>query len=129
MKSRKKFLGRYVMQDVLMHIYFDPDSAAGGDAHFAWHKDGFVRVTIGGKDHTWGEVLGTALHELLEISFRLSKASFSPDFNLLQRRDTGRFRFFMDHDQFTEAVQHVAYVMVFLAPDLSAAYNKKEKAK
>lgn len=123
MKSRKTCLGRFIMQDMMFHVYYDPDSR-DGDGHFGWFRDGFVRVTVGGRDKSWNQVYACALHELMEISFRLSKAAYAPDFNLLRREDSGRYLFVASHDQFTEIVDHVADAMVFLGPELRKAWRK-----
>ena len=109
-------LGRFVIQDILIHAYYDPASTSGGEVRYGWGRDSFATMTIGGKGHTWPQVLSHALHEVMEASLRASKCSYSPDFNLLQRQDTGRFRFFCDHDQFTEACQHAGDMQTILDP-------------
>ena len=119
-------VGRYTMHDNTIDVYYDPNDESG-TARFGWTDSGFIRIVIGGRDTKWAGVAGTALHELMEVSFRLVRAGFEPIFSSLNRRDTGRFRFFLDHDQFTESCQHVGDVLAFLLPDLYRVHKEHTK--
>lgn len=117
--------GRYVLQDTTFELYYDP-GALGGEGIFEFAPGGYVTVVIGKHDNEV-QMLASLLHELLEISFRLSKGAYAPAYTTLTRYDAGRYRFMMDHDQFTEAVQHVGDALYYAWPALLKAAGKAGK--
>lgn len=125
--SRHKpvFIGRYTILCNTVHVYMDPDDQSS-HAEFGWTDGPFIVIQIGILGLKWSQVVGSALHEFMEVGLRLNKNCLEPVCGLT-RNDTGRFRFFMDHDQFTEVVSEVGDVLTFLLPDLSKAYNKETK--
>lgn len=120
-------IGRYTIFCNTFRVYMDPGDASS-HAVFSWSPEGFVRISVGIRGHTWCQVVSSALHEVLEVGLRLKGCCLEPVCGL-PRNDTGRFRFHMDHDQYTEVVQEVGDVLAFLLPDLAKAYNKQTKGK
>ena len=118
-------LGRYTIFCNTFRVYVDPGDESS-HAMFGWSDAGFVNVTIGIRGLTWNRVVASTLHEVMEVGMRLNKNCLEPVCGL-NRYDTGRFRFLMDHDQYTEVVQEVGDVLAFLLPDLAKVYNKVTK--
>ena len=71
----------------------------------------------------WQQVYAAALHEVMEASFIAVLGSFTP-FSSITRSDTGRFRFMLDHDQFTLACIHAGDMMAMMAPEMEKAWKK-----
>jgi len=122
-KHKPAFIGRYILHDILFHVYYDHTYESGAEVAYAWTPHGFVTMTIYGKGKCWQQVYAHALHEVMEASFVAEKVSFSP-FGGLQRQDTGRFRFMLDHDQFTDACLHAGDMLALMVPELEKAWKK-----
>ena len=128
--DREYPLGRYIMHDALFNAYLRvvPEGGVEGTVVPGWTKNGFltlsVRCSVSDSEQ---RVLTTAAHEVYEYSLRLAKAQFSPVFNALDRYDCGRYRFFFDHDQFTEAVGHAEDMLYHLRPSIVAALRRAKR--
>lgn len=118
-------VGRYTMFSNTMRVYYDPLDESGR-AVFGWSDEGFISITLGGRGCGWSELVGTMLHELLEVALRLNNNCLEPVTGLA-RHDTGRFRFHLDHDQFTAVCREVGDVAAFLQPDLYRTWKKHGK--
>lgn len=122
------FLGRYIMHDAMILVYYDWKEL-DSTVQFGWQgKEGsYIRMVIGGTD-CWGGMVSHALHEVMELSMTLEKVSYTPS-GSLDRNDTGRFRFFLDHDEFTDVCRHAGDMLSFLLPALKQAWKPKRALK
>ena len=125
-KSKPTFIGRYILHDLCFHVYYDATRTSGAEVAYAWTPHGYITMTIGGREKCWQQVYAAALHEVMEASFIAVHASFEP-FSGLRRIDSGRFRFMLNHDQFTLACIHAGDMMSLMAPELEKAWKKGRK--
>lgn len=127
-KRNDMFLGRYVMHDAMILVYGDPKTNQGTIA-FGWQKkNAFIQMLIG-LNESWPRVVSVALHEIVELSMRLSKATYQPHHSAMRLDYPSTFRFFFDHDQWTRIADHGGDMLTYLLPGLEVLWKKCQKAK
>ena len=95
----------------------------GDGGEFWTHPEvgAIARVKVGAA-HTWNELVGVLLHEVIELQmtrlgYRLTPA---PDY----AKDNGSYVFLMTHTQFSEVVARCADCIAPALPDLATAFKK-----
>lgn len=118
-------VGRYVMRDSPIEVYLDRNED-GGSVHFAWAPRAYITMNLG-FDSRWTAMVRVALHEVVETALGQVRAAYRPAFSVLQREDTACYRFFMDHDQFTEAMDSCGDMLSYMLPDLKVVWQKMRR--
>lgn len=128
-KARAITVGRYVMHDTPFTVVLTTE-CLGGDVDYGWgsiKEDRTFIVMHIGMNESFGNVMKTVVHEVMEMSIRMAKGAYAPSFNILARDDSDRFHFFMSHFQFTEACDHAGDVLTYLIPDLKRCWRILKK--
>jgi hypothetical protein len=125
---KEVLVGKYVMHDVLLHLYLTEPSGLDGEVERTWGKDGYVRVRIA-MDKSWPSVYGALLHELMEYSMILARCGYQPNYGTLATNDSSTRRFMMSHEDFSLAASHAADVMLYASKDLQRIWKAARKLK
>jgi hypothetical protein len=114
------------MFDATIRLYLDK-TAESSYVTWQWQGGALLQMTLGYAPQSWSRQYDNLLHETLELAFRLRRCHFEPA-SVLTRSDTGRYRFFCDHEEFSEISRHAADMLVYAGPALEEAWERLQKA-
>ena len=128
-KSKKIFVGQYVMNSGNVMLWLDPST---GDS-VAWHEkqDGraglVCRVEVGVKNKVWSGVVQGMLHEFVEASALRERVHLAPTWQFGCPTDS--YFLVMSHSQFTQVINEAGDALAFALPDMEKAWKKWKKEK
>ena len=114
------FLGTYEFCWINFDVYAQAGHA-GGDVFGRPDDKSRPRINIGLNHSSWWGVVGWVMHEAMEWSLDNERARYIHAGEHASGSDQYIFSF--DHNQFSEAVARVAYLLTPLLPVLSDAYR------
>ncbi len=126
-KSRKIFVGQYVMNSGNVMLWLDPST---GDSA-AWHEKqvgeaGLVcRVEVGVKNKAWSGVVQGMLHEFVEASAIRERVHLAPTWQFGCPVDS--YFLVMSHPQFTQVINEAGDALAYALPDMEKAWKKWKK--
>lgn len=97
----------------------------GGEFTFVPTGQPRAQIKIGGDYKNWWQVMNVLLHEAIEFAFCRHHVRFERDTGLIGGHD--RYRFFMDHTDFSESIATAAEFVAASQCALNKAWTNKRK--
>jgi hypothetical protein len=97
----------------------------GGEFYCTPEPGSLPRIKIGADLGDFEDVLAVLFHEAFEMLLFRKGCRFNPDD--VRTRDHSLYRFFMDHNQFSDICQKAAEFMDNAIPDVRKSWKKWEK--